>query len=190
MRYRWTKECPLSLQSGPGVAETKKPARRSGAEPRRHGTNQRHYRSQRYPSPLPLHGGTRLEHVWIESRAHPANTKGQEGSAGNGGKYKISDDRWQEPPGRAETVPNIHSKRRPTAPPHLHHLHTPLHPLKDKRGALGHRPGELGHQSLGKDLLHGHLVGLAPSHGNARVQVVLLAGAQRHRLEVLLHLHI
>lgn len=44
-------------------------------------------------------------------------------------------------------------------------------------------------QDLGVDLLDGHLVRLAPGHRDARVQVVDLAGAQRHRLQRLLGLH-
>ena len=50
-----------------------------------------------------------------------------------------------------------------------------------------HAPVELGQQALVEDLLHGHLVLLAPGHGDARVQVVDLGGAQRHGLQILLH---
>ena len=53
-----------------------------------------------------------------------------------------------------------------------------------------HAPVELGQQALVEDLLDGHLMHLAPGHGDARVQVVDLGGPQRHRLQVLLHLGI
>mmetsp|Transcript_16304 Transcript_16304/g.39842 ORF Transcript_16304/g.39842 Transcript_16304/m.39842 type:complete len:546 (+) Transcript_16304:388-2025(+) len=60
--------------------------------------------------------------------------------------------------------------------------------LEIEGGLHLHGPVELLHERAGVDGGRGHVVLLAPRDGDARVQVVDLGRAQRHRLELLLHL--